>query len=227
MASDNGAAGGRRSRTIPILISVASVLAVASAVMVALLLVAPADASDPVAVPSSAATPEPTTDAAPSEPSPSAATDPRALVPDTCEGIYTRDWATELDPLVLNPAWAAPEGLRGSKDPVLTGLLDRGTTELICTWGFPTHPGHFGITTEIATVGEALAEESVVAAAGQGYDCYDELTGTRCIIQWEHSEGDGRGGESHFLRDGLWSATSWVNVPADGYTHDIVAAIWG
>lgn len=38
---------------------------------------------------------------------------------------------------------------------------------------------------------------------------------------------NGTVGESHFLREGVWLATWWLNIAPDGYTHDIVAALWG
>ena len=33
-------------------------------------------------------------------------------------------------------------------------------------------------------------------------------------------------GETHFLGDGGWVATRWINVDPPGYTEDIVATIW-
>ncbi len=54
--------------------------------------------------------------------------------------------------------------------------------------------------------------------------CYDELGGLRCVTE---TTGDGGVvGESHFVRDGIWLATRYVNSGPDGYTHDIVANLW-
>ncbi|MCI2956352.1 hypothetical protein MN032_01500 [Agromyces atrinae] len=32
---------------------------------------------------------------------------------------------------------------------------------------------------------------------------------------------------SSFFRDGIWIATHWVNTGPDGYTHNIVPALFG
>lgn len=58
-----------------------------------------------------------------------------------------------------------------------------------------------------------------------GYSCFDELEGTRCVTETEPTP-DGQSGESHFFRDGIWIATLWINAGPDGYTHDIVAALF-
>ena len=47
----------------------------------------------------------------------------------------------------------------------------------------------------------------------------------RCIDQ--HEAEAGAWGESHFLREGVWIATGWVNAGPNGYTHDMVTTIFG
>jgi hypothetical protein len=59
------------------------------------------------------------------------------------------------------------------------------------------------------------------------YSCYDELQGRRSVIEREvDSDLVGFVGESHFLRDGLWLATHYVNGGPEGYTHDMVNNLW-
>ena len=44
---------------------------------------------------------------------------------------------------------------------------------------------------------------------------------------WPNSGSFDNWGESHFIRDGIWIATKWVNASPDGYTHDMVTTIFG
>ena len=150
-----------------------------------------------------------------------------AAIPSTCGEIYTRDWSAELGGLVLNPPWTETPGngpFWGSNDNGAVTVLE-ATTELTCAWVGSNGGGDVGIITNIAALTpEQLA--STVAYLGRiGQTCYEELEGTRCVVEWNSEGGDS--GESHFLREGIWSATRWSNVAADGYTHDIATAIFG
>lgn len=149
-------------------------------------------------------------------------------VPSDCSGIYTKDWAPEMWGHVLNPAWAdGPDGtgVSGSNDEDLVATLT-DTVELSCYWlnaRGPSDNGH--VTTDIA----ALTSEQTAAVLGHmndiGFSCYPEHGGTRCVIEREGTEGPT--GESHFLRDGIWSATAWYAISPDGYTADIERALFG
>ncbi|GAA1766776.1 hypothetical protein [Agromyces humatus] len=149
-----------------------------------------------------------------------------APIPDDCTGIYTRDWQGELD-LALNPTWTdEPEsGVRYASDDVGLQTMLEGTTRLTCIWATPEGGSDVGITTNIAALSEVQQEETRAALNALGYSCYEELEGTRCVVEQEGEVG--AFGESHFLRSGVWIATAWVNAAPDGYTHDIVAAIFG
>jgi hypothetical protein len=176
--------------------------------------------------PTPSATTTPPADTAPADPT----TPPAAggvTIPADCTAIYTRDWASELAPLTLNPAWtdAADSGVRWATDDVnLQTMLD-GTTRLTCIWANPAGGGDVGITTNVAVLTEVQQPDVVAQFESLGYDCFDELEGLRCIDQ--HEEEAGAWGESHFLREGVWIATGWVNAGPNGYTHDIVTTIFG
>lgn len=166
----------------------------------------------------------PASDPAPTSP----ATPPAVAIPASCDEIYTRDWAPAFAPLVLNPAWttASGSGVRyGSSDESAIAMLDT-STRVSCKWGNPNGGSDRGLTTNVAAVAveQAVAMQDHFVAAG--YSCYPELEGTRCVIETAPSP-DGQSGESHFFREGVWIATLWVNAGPDGYTRDIVAAIFG
>lgn len=148
-----------------------------------------------------------------------------AGIPAECAEIYTRDWQGELT-LALNPAWTdAPEsGVRYASDDVGLQTMLEGTTHLTCIWATPEGGSDVGITTNVASLTDVQQQETLAHLRGLGYDCYDELEGTRCVVEQEGEVG--AFGESHFLRSGVWIATGWVNAAPDGYTHDIVASIF-
>lgn len=148
-------------------------------------------------------------------------------LPADCSGLYTRDWAPDMAPLVLNPEWVqAPDSgfpRFGSNDPGLVTMLD-GTTRVECNWVGADGPGGVFLVTSGALLTPEQHDE-VIGILSASYTCYEELEGTRCIIE---GEGDGGlWGESHFLRDDVWLATKWSEIAPEGYTHDMIAAVWG
>lgn len=183
---------------------------------------APTDAPTKTSEPTDAAT------AAPETPAPSAETLPAIAIPASCDDIYTRDLTPEFAGLVLNPEWTLDpaSGVQfGSRDESAVDLLT-ATAGLRCKWGHPNGGSDRGLTTNLArtTLEQASAMQEHFVASG--YDCYGELGGTRCVIETEPTP-DGQSGESHFFRGDVWVATLWINAGTDGYTHDIVAAIFG
>jgi hypothetical protein len=189
---------------------------------------------DPTAPPSAPPTssPEPTSSPTPSdEPTPTDEGTPTptgAMIPSDCVDIYTRDLTPDFDGLVLNPAWTLEPGSgvrRGSKDDVAVALLE-SKAELTCSWANPRGGSDRGVTTDVARVAPDEAASTLEHFASAGFTCFEELEGTRCLIESAPSP-DGQSGESHFIRDGVWIATWWVNAGPEGYTHDIVAAIFG
>lgn len=187
---------------------------------------------DPTAPPSAPPTssPTPPTETPTSTPTESAPpeTPAAARIPGDCGDIYTRDWSADLAPRVLNPAWTADPANAfkrfGSNDVGLVTVLE-ATTVLECDWVPETGPGHVFLVTGIASLTPEQQSSTLDHLAGTDFECYEELEGTRCVV-----EGEGGGekwGESHFLRDGIWIATRWGGGGPDGYTHDIVAALFG
>ncbi|MGO4691312.1 hypothetical protein [Glaciibacter sp. 2TAF33] len=156
-----------------------------------------------------------------------AGVDPRH--PSSCAEIYTTDWAAQLSPLlVLNPAWTQdPAGgairYRGEDDGLETVL--EATTSVTCIWAKASGGGDVGLTTNVAEITETQQASVTERMSGLGYSCFEEIKGLRCVTE---VTADGSSwGESHFLREGLWFATKWVNTSPEGYTHDIVGTVFG
>jgi hypothetical protein len=163
------------------------------------------------------ATPVPTvTDAAPAGP----------RHPSSCADIYTTDWASALAPLVLNPAWAEDpaSGVHSGTDDAGLATVLEATATVTCMWGKASGGGDVGITTNVAVLTEPQQADVTARMKGVGYSCYDELKGLRCVTE-THDEA-GSWGESHFVREGLWLATKWVNASPEGYTHDMVNTVF-
>jgi hypothetical protein len=174
----------------------------------------------PVPTQTTAPTPVPSVTAEPAASGPS--------IPADCAGIYTKDWAPEMDGLVLNPAWTddPASGVRyGSNDTGLVTVLE-ATTKVTCVWANATGGSDAGgLTTNVAALTPEQSTDVLAHMEELGYDCYEELAGTRCVT--ETFNDNGTIGESHFVREGIWVATWWLNVGPDGYTHDVVTAIFG
>lgn len=145
--------------------------------------------------------------------------------PTSCAEIYTKDWAI-LAPLVLNPAWAdAPgSGVRfGTDDADLEAVL-KATTGVTCVWAAAGGGSGEGLTTNVAFLTDAQQASVEARLKVLGFTCSEQQGGLRCDI--DHVTEEGAWGESHFIRDGIWIATNWVNSHPDGYTEDIVSAVF-
>jgi hypothetical protein len=210
------------------LIVVAALLAVGVAVVIGIALGGQrgADASaGPTSAPSTVATDAAATPTADETEPP--ATEAGAVIPATCGEIYTRDWTAELGGLVLNPPWTQTPGngpFWGSNDNGAVTVLE-ATSKLTGAWVGSNGGGDVGIITNIAALTPEQVASTVAYLGTIGQTCYEELEGIRCVVERNSDAGDS--GESHFLREGIWSATRWSNVVADGYTHDIATAIFG
>lgn len=153
-------------------------------------------------------------------------TSTNSVVPASCDGVYSRDWAPEMGGLVLNPEWVleAPVAETTTSFDVELNETSQQTRTIVCRWGHENGGSDRGVTTGIGPV-TAEEQQSVLARMQQlEFDCYEELGGTRCVT--EMSDDNGSLGESHFLRDGVWIATKWLNISPDGYTHDIINTLW-
>ena len=175
-------------------------------------------------VPSSSSTPvalEPS-----SAPTSTATADSGTPHPSSCEQLYSPTMVDAFGDKVLNPSWtkAPGSGVRdGTAVPELVSIID-AAEHLTCVWGSEAGGSDSGLTTNLVwvTPDQATAVQARLSAAG--FTCYEELSGVRCLI--EMATEAGTWGESHFVRDGIWLATKYVNSGPDGYTHDIVANVW-
>ncbi|WP_139415997.1 hypothetical protein [Agromyces laixinhei] len=147
-------------------------------------------------------------------------------IPHDCEEIYTRDLTPDFHGLTLNPEW--------TNDPASWGgtyfddeIQHTATSQsaITCKWA-SNGPSDRGLFTDIAYISPLQMNELPARLQQLGQTCYTELHGTRCVYETTRTA-DGNAGESHFFRDGIWIATHWVNAGPDGYTHDIVAALFG
>jgi len=146
-------------------------------------------------------------------------------IPHACEEIYTRDLTPDFHGLTLNPEWTNDSARWGGRyfDETIQQTAT-SQSAIICKWaaGGPTDRGLF---TNIAYISPLQMNELPARLQQLGQTCYEELQGTRCVHETSKSA-DGNAGESHFFRDGIWVATHWINAGPDGYTHDIIAAIF-
>lgn len=184
-----------------------------------------ADAEDRSAIrPTPAAVGEPAPIAPPAPP-PVAS----SRIPGDCGAAYTADWAGTFAPdYVLNPAWSSGDGapsLFGTDDPAALAMLEQASG-LTCAW-LPPDPsdGRTGLVTSVVAIDEEQRGAARSALEAAGLDCFEEFGGERCIAEWEDAAGPA--GESHFLRDEVWIATRWSGPAVTGYTHDIIAALFG
>jgi hypothetical protein len=209
----------------------AGLLFAAIAALLAVALLAPRGTTDAASTATPTATAPtsapPSTTAPPPEPAPQPA--PAVVaIPASCDGIYTRDWSSDLAPRVLNPTWIddPANGFTrwGSNDVGLVTMLE-GTTKLECNWVPESPGGHVFLVTSVATMTPEQQGSLLDYLATTGMDCYDEWAGTRCVV--EGDEGGETWGESHFVREGVWIATRWGGSGPTGYTQDIVTALFG
>ncbi len=167
-----------------------------------------------------------------SSPAPLAVTAAPAPAPDgprpsTCDQLYSPEMVTAFGDMVLNPAWAEADDSEvryGSDDTELISVIGASTGTLTCVWGNETGGSDSGLTTNVVFVTPEQNANVQARLVAQGLNCYEELGGMRCLV--ETSGEGGVTGESHFLRDGIWLATRYVNAGPDGYTHDIIANVW-
>ncbi|TFD86467.1 hypothetical protein E3T61_16295 [Cryobacterium lactosi] len=173
-------------------------------------------------------------------PTPSATAEPQAVAPAApavaagprptdCEAIYSPAMLATLNETgTLNPDWAEKDAasgvLVGTEDAELSTLIE-GAEHLTCVWGNPDGGSGSGLTSNVVFVSAEQLETVHQRLLALGENCYEELGGIRCVAESAES-GEGVAGESHFLRDGIWLATHYVNAGPDGYTHDMVGTIW-
>jgi hypothetical protein len=179
----------------------------------------------PTAAPETAAPPVET--AEPEETGAPAEEPAGAPLPASCDELYSDSMRGTIEGtgLLLNPDWhvAGGETRLPSEDPELQEIL--GPIErLDCAW-LEDSPSGVGIYTSVSRVTSEQAAAAGARMAELGYGAIEELGGVRYVTE---TSGDGNTlGESHFLRDGLWFGTLWINYGPAGYTADMVTQVFG
>jgi hypothetical protein len=148
-------------------------------------------------------------------------------LPASCDDLFSDSMRGTIEGagLVLNPDWhvASGETRLPSEDPRLQEIL--GSVErLDCAW-LQESPSGVGIYTSISQVTPEQTEAANARMVELGYTAVDELGGVRYVT--ELSADGNTLGESHFVRDGLWFGTLWINYGPAGYTADMVTQVLG
>ncbi|WP_166999227.1 hypothetical protein [Paramicrobacterium fandaimingii] len=192
---------------------VIAVLVVASGAFVATLVSGSADEAAPPPKPQPAAPDRPLPENQPS----AVRAGPN---PTSCEQIYSDEMYGYLTDTGMPLNDASVDDNVGSRDDDLAAVIT-GAEHLDCSWGFA---GDYGLTTSVTRLDADTMQAVRDRMTELGYNCEDEDGGTRCLTA--ATEAGNRYGESHFLRDGLWLGTAWVNFAPDDYTPDIVHTLW-
>jgi hypothetical protein len=181
------------------------------------------------AAPETPAASAPATDEPQPAETPSAPADPAATpLPASCDALFsdTMRGTIETAGLALNPDWYAESGdvRLPSEDDQLQETL--GSVErLDCAWVQPEGAGEVGIFTSVSQVTPDQAAAANARMVELGYGAIEELGGVRYVTE---TTGEGNTlGESHFIKDGLWFGTLWINHGPAGYTADMVTQVLG
>lgn len=147
-------------------------------------------------------------------------------VPESCEDIYSAAMKDGLE--AENPPLNDPGvTMLSTQDVDLIQIIDAGAPTLRCTWG---RPSEFGLATNVTALDadqSAFVEEELSAS---GFACEALGEGTICRVEQKGITLDDEeytSGETHYVGQGGWVSTSWINFAPDGYTEDIVDTIWG
>lgn len=209
----------RRRRAAPVLLAAGILLAVLTGCQ-----------PEPVAA---TATPAPTPTASVASPAetfaPSAEpteTAPAAALPGECAALYSEGMRASLEATVP-PANDPVVTMLASQNAQLAELLASGIPVLRCTWGGAEGPG---IATTVASIEPAQADAARAVMAESAFGCESIGDADLCRIERRGITLDDVeyvSGEDHLFADGLWVATSWIDVLPEGYSADIAAQLWG
>lgn len=172
---------------------------------------------------SSPATDLPAQSASPEAGGSTPAADGIVAVPTSCEQLVPAEQLAALDHLALNDP-AVDEGtLRsGLSNPALAELAEANRV-LGCVWENPG-ASTTALHTTVARIDGGEGAAAVKLLTDDKVDCYEAQQGIRC--EYALTGGAVDSGETHFFRDDIWIATSWVNVAPPGYTNAIVGTLW-
>ncbi|WP_236968363.1 hypothetical protein [Microbacterium aurantiacum] len=205
----------RRRRAAPVLIAAGVLLAVLTGCQ-----------PEPVGF---TATPAPTPTASatpPAETSTPTETAPAAALPGECGALYSEGMRASLEAAVP-PANDPVVTMLSSQNAQLAELLASGIPVLRCTWGGAEGPG---IATTVASIEPAQADAARAVMAESAFGCESVGHADLCRIERRGITLDDVeyvSGEDHLFADGLWVATSWIDVLPEGYSADIAAQLWG
>jgi len=201
--------------------SLAAVVLIAGALVLAGCDALPSETPAPTASESSAAP-------APSETSsatPSPTAEAGFTLPGACDALYSPTMLQELNS--TNPPLNDPGiTIYATETVAALEILNSGIPTLRCSWGAAGAPG---LVTNVSVVSADQSTALMDAFAGSGMACEELGAGTVCRIEQQTIDRNDNIvtiGETHYLQGDGWVATHWVDFSPDGYTEDIVATLW-
>ncbi|MDN3495540.1 hypothetical protein QL996_06345 [Planococcus sp. APC 4015] len=161
-----------------------------------------------------------------SSPSTTPAPDESFGFPASCDDLYSPEMRATLEADVppLNDAGTT---MVSTENAEALEALGAATQTIRCSWGPPSERG---LATNVTAVTAEQRESLATAFAQNGFSTEDVDGGTLHRIAQEVITLDDElvtKGEIHYLRDGVWVSTRWINVEPEGYTEDIIASLWG
>lgn len=162
-------------------------------------------------------------------PSPTSSTPtdaPAAVVPADCNALYGDATKAALADAgrTLNPAWLAAEAHKrypSTNDAIAANLAS--LSPLICDWENDTGASEAFVLTAVAHVTADERQGVLMQLHALDFTCEASDGGQLCFHQLDDA---GRAAEEHFLRDGIWVATTRSEVDPPAYTADIIAHIF-
>jgi hypothetical protein len=109
----------------------------------------------------------------------------------------------------------------------LLEIIDSGVPTIRCSWG---EPSEVGLATNVTGIDAEQAEAIEAQLMASGLACEPHADGIICRIEQKGVTLDDEeyaSGETHYLGEGAWVSTAWINFAPEGYTEDIVATLWG
>ncbi|MGN8553989.1 UNVERIFIED_CONTAM: hypothetical protein OHV15_15525 [Microbacterium sp. SLM126] len=147
-------------------------------------------------------------------------------VPEGCEELYSASMLASLN--ADNPPLNDPGvTMLSTQDVDLIQIIDGGVPTIRCSWGLP---GEYGLATNVTAIDAGQEEFITSELAASGAACEPLGSGTVCRFEQKGVTQDDQvytSGETHYVGDGGWVSTSWINFAPKGYTEDIVDTVWG
>ncbi|GAA2957644.1 hypothetical protein [Microbacterium schleiferi] len=201
--------------------SLAAVVLIAGALVLAGCDALPSDTPSPTASESS---PGPTPSGS-STVAPSPTAEAGFTLPDSCDALYSPAMLEELNS--TNPPLNDPGiTIYATENVAALEILTSGVPTLRCSWGAAGSPG---LVTNVSIVSSDQSSTLLDAFTSSGMACETLGAGTVCRIEQQTIDRNDNIvtiGEAHYLQGDGWVATHWVGFSPDGYTEDIVATLW-